>query len=177
MTHDPPARVAVNGGFFDQAGLPLGLRVAGGSVRNKLHKADWGVFFVREGVPNQVHTRDAKKAAGAEFAIQCGPRLVQDGKPFKLKASVHRRTVIGCDAASRVYLAVTVGFVDLNALAEALAAPVAHGGLGLAHALNLDGGPSTAMFVDGADGAWNVPGGAAVSDAVLIIPRDNKANR
>jgi len=171
MARDASAPVAVNGGFFDADGNPLGLRVAGGIVHNKLRKADWGIFFVRDGAPNQVHSREAKLAADAQFAIQCGPRLVQDGKPFKLKAGAHRRTLIGCDEAGRVYLAVTLGFVDLNDLASALAAPVKDGGLGLRHALNLDGGPSTGMFVDADRGVWNVAGGSGVAGAVVITGR------
>lgn len=171
ITRDASAPVAVNGGFFDAEGKPLGLRVAGGIVRNKLRKADWGIFFVRDGVPDQVHSRQADKAAEARFAIQCGPRLVQDGKPFKLKAGAHRRTLIGCDDAGHVYLAVTLGFVDLNDLAVALATPVKDGGLGLRHALNLDGGPSTEMYVDAARGAWNVTGGTGVAGAVMLVAR------
>lgn len=171
MARDASAPVAVNAGFFDADGKPMGWRVAGGVVRNKLRKADWGIFFIRDGVPGQVHSRQADKAAKARFAIQCGPRLVQDGKPFKLKAGAHRRTAIGCDGAGHVYLAVTLGFVDLNDLAVALAAPVKDGGLGLRHALNLDGGPSTEMFVDDASGAWNVTGGTGVAGAVTLVAR------
>lgn len=172
MARRASARVVVNGGFFDEAGRPLGLRVSEGAPRNDLRKADWGVFFVRDGVASQVHTREASAARKAEFAIQCGPRLVQDGKPLRLKPGLHRRTVIGSDPRGRVYLAVTLGMADLNALAEALARPVDAGGLGLRHALNLDGGPSTAMFVDGAGGQWNVPGMSGVAGVVAVVSRE-----
>ena len=170
MARGASAKVAVNAGFFDEGGRPLGLRVSEGVVKNKLRKADWGVFFVRDGTIRQVHTSEADASRGADFAIQCGPRLVQDGKPFHLKTGRHRRTIIGSDPSGRVYLAVTLGFVDLNDLAQALARPVAQGGLGLRYALNLDGGPSTAMFVDGGKGRWNVPGGSGVAGAVTLVP-------
>jgi uncharacterized protein YigE (DUF2233 family) len=165
------AFVAVNGGFFDQNGEPMGLRVTDGIQRNPLRHADWGVFFVRDGVPDLVHTKDAERADGAEFAIQCGPRLVADGQPMQLRSSVHRRTVIGSDAAGKVYLVVSLGFVDMNALAAALAAPQQAGGLGLTQALNLDGGPSTQLFVDASDGVWNVAGGTGVADAIMVSAR------
>lgn len=165
------AVVAVNGGFFDQKGAPMGLRVTDGKQRNPLRQADWGVFFVRDGVPNLVHTKDAKRADGAEFAIQCGPRLVADGQPMKLRSGIHRRTAIGSDAAGKVYLVVSLGFVDMNDLAAALAAAPEAGGLGLTQALNLDGGPSTQMFVDAKDGVWNVAGGTGVADAILVSAR------
>lgn len=163
------AEAAVNGGFFDTAGRPLGLRVSGGKTLHDVRRADWGVFFVRAGVPGQVHTRDAEQSKGAEFAIQCGPRLVQDGRPMDLKEGLHRRTAIGSDARGHVYLLVTLGAIDLNVLASALAKRPNEGGMGLRHALNLDGGPSTQMFAR--SGRWNVAGASGVADAVVALER------
>jgi hypothetical protein len=166
------ARVAVNGGFFDEHGAPIGLRIGRGRLLQPAWTRDWGVFFVRDGRPGQVHTRELAQAQGAQFAIQCGPRLVQDGVALRLKPGRHRRTAIGSTPTAEVVLLATAQAVELSELAQALARPISDGGLGLQHALNLDGGPSTQLLVRGKNALrWSVGGLSRVADAVVVVPR------
>ncbi len=172
VEHASTAALAINGGFFDPDLKPMGLRISQGKQRVAFRKADWGVFYTAasDGRPGLVHASDWKSAPKADFAIECGPRLVVDGAPLKLKPNLHRRSAIGHDAVGRIFIIATVDAVDLNTLASAMASPVDKGGLGLVGALNLDGGPSTQLYVRDAS-SWKISGLTGVADAVLAFPR------
>lgn len=87
----------------------------------------------------------------------------------------HPRTIIGTDAEGAIWLVTVDGrnpalslgmsFAELHRLSKRL---------GLRSVLNLDGGGSTTMWVDG--GIMNHPsdpeGTRKVSDAILVVPRD-----
>lgn len=162
------ALAAINGGFFDERFRPLGLRVSGGKVLHPLRRADWGVFLTRGGQPAIVHTR-AYRPEGVEEALQCGPRLVVDGRATKLRRQSARRAGVGIDRAGRVLLVVSGGAdMDAAAFARALQAPEAKGGLGCLNAMNLDGGPSAQLYAARGSfrldlpGTWGVPDGLGV---------------
>jgi uncharacterized protein YigE (DUF2233 family) len=153
------ARVVVNGGYFDGQGKPMGLRSGKNTGAFKLRRADWGVFWVKNGVAHLSHTRDFDASVHPDEAIQCGPRLVVDGAPTDLKPQWARRTGVGIDRRGRVVLAVSEGELSLDEWAKVWASPA---GLDCVQALNMDGGPSTQLAVKGAtkmnvDGGWPVP--------------------
>ncbi len=153
------ARVVVNGGYFDGNGHPMGLRVGKNTDKSKLRRADWGVFWVKDGVAHLSHTRDFDSSVQPDEAIQCGPRLVVNGTPTDLKPQWARRTGVGIDRRGRVVLAVSDGELSLDEWAKLWASP---SGLDCTQALNMDGGPSTQLAVSGAhqldvDGGWPVP--------------------
>jgi uncharacterized protein YigE (DUF2233 family) len=139
------ALAAINGHFFDPAYKPLGLLVSDGRELSRLRKVDHGVFTIAAGRPDLQHAKAFSRPEALEFAIECGPRLVADGKPLDLKRSRARRTALGYDAEGRVLVVASTGVVALRDLADVLARPPARGGLGAVGALNLDGGSST-MF-------------------------------
>lgn len=153
------ARVVVNAGYFDGSGRPMGLRRGKNTGASKLRRADWGVFWVKDGVAHISHTRDFKTSLRPDEAIQCGPRLVVAGKTTDLKPQWARRTAVGIDRRGRVVLAVSDGELSLDEWADVWASP---SGLNCPNALNMDGGPSTQLAVQGAkelnmDGGWPVP--------------------
>ena len=166
---DRKAVAVINGGFFDPAGKPLGLRVSDGTKKNSLHNADWGVFFLRRdraGVlrPQVMHTRDFKRQhaslKGISQAIQCGPRLVVAGKTTDLKPQTARRSGIGIQRDGKVVIAVADGGLPFADLAQLWAKS---SGLNCRDALNLDGGGSTQLSLQTSKksleifGAWPVP--------------------
>lgn len=166
------ASAAVNGGFFDTDGKPLGLRVTAGKTVVPLRsRVDWGVLVVRDDRAAIVHSRDYPADAPADdttvvAALQVGPRLLIDGAPPKLKAQSARRTAVALDAeGARLTLVVTRGAVEARPLAELLAR------LGFVSALLLDGGPSTQLSAVVGDFRLEVPGLYPVPDALLILPR------
>jgi uncharacterized protein YigE (DUF2233 family) len=163
MARRAGAVLAVNGGFFTPEFAPLGLLVSQGKELNPIRKADWGVFLVRHGQASVVHWRDLKDLAGVEFAIQCGPRLVVDGKPVHVKPHRARRTALGVDARGRVMVVATEGAVLLSELVDFLIAR------GAVQALNLDGGTSTQLSSRETDAS--VEALAPVANGVGVFPR------
>jgi len=167
------AVAAVNGGFFDERGAPLGLRIAGGRKRAPLRpKADWGVLVLDEAGARIVHTRELAGREGraglddARGAIQVGPRLVVAGRPLQLKPQVARRTAVALERSGEALTLVVVDEpIDANELAERLASA------GFDSALLLDGGPSTQLAVAVGDARADAPGGYPVPDLLVIVPR------
>lgn len=158
------ARVVVNGGYFDGNGRPMGLRQGKNTASNTLRRADWGVFWIKNGVAHVSHTRDFSASNHPDEAIQCGPRLVVNGKPTDLKPQWARRTGVGIDRSGRVVLAVSDGELSLEEWAQLWASP---SGLNCPNALNMDGGPSTQLAVAGA-GDLNIEGGWPVPDVLAF---------
>lgn len=153
------ARVVVNGGYFDGVGRPMGFRTGRNTDKSKLRRADWGVFWVKNGRAHLSHTRDFSSSLSPDEAIQCGPRLVVHGVPTHLKPQWARRTGVGIDRQGRVVIAVCDGELSLDEWAKLWASP---SGLDCTDALNMDGGPSTQLAVRGRDdlgvaGGWPVP--------------------
>jgi hypothetical protein len=167
MRSESQAYVVINGGFFDENAHPLGLLVGDGKEMSPLRKVDQGLFLISMGKPIIQHTRDPLPP-GVETALQSGPRLVVNGKALQLKPQVSRRTSICLPGDGTVMLVVFPTAISLSDLAEALARPVAEGGLGCWSALNLDGGPSTQLSVATpalhleVEGGWGVPNGLAI---------------
>jgi phosphodiester glycosidase len=167
MRSESQAYVVINGGFFDENAHPLGLVVGDGKETSPLRKVDQGLFLISMGKPIIQHTRDPLPP-GVETALQSGPRLVVNGRALQLKPQVSRRTSICLPGDGTVMLVVFPTAISLSDLAEALARPVAEGGLGCWSALNLDGGPSTQLSVATpalhleVEGGWGVPNGLAI---------------
>ncbi|PQV63612.1 putative protein (DUF2233) [Abditibacterium utsteinense] len=159
------ARVAINGGYFDGRGAPMGLRVSRKQKTSSLRRADWGVFWISKGAAHIAHTRDFSADIRPDEAIQCGPRLVVKGKATDLKPQWSRRSGLGIDGRGRVVLAIADGQLSLEDWAQVFASPT---GLGCRDALNLDGGPSTQLALSKVKGRENVRGGWPVPDAVVI---------
>lgn len=172
----PGAVAAVNGGFFDEAGKPMGLVLARGRITNTLRRADWGVFWVggdRAGIMHTTDWRDGKPAYALE-ALQAGPRLVVARTPVKLKPQVARRTVVCVKSPKEVVLLVTEA-IDARPLAEWLAREERRGGLGCVDALNLDGGPSSQLSVQAGNRSLEVRGGWPVPNGLVVVPHKGSA--
>lgn len=159
------ALAAVNGGYFDAAYKPLGLRIAKGRKVTPLHGTMWGVFSIRSGKASIVTTEAFKMRRDIQEAVQCGPRLVMNGQVQSLKMQWARRTGIGVMQGGKVIIAVADGEMSLPAWAALWAAP---DGLNCRNALNLDGGPSSQLALKTATRHVNLRSGRPVSDAILI---------
>ena len=165
------AMAVVNGGYFDPEGRSLGLRISDNRRLRDLHPADWGVFLVEGNGARIVHTRDYKalrdkgRTRRVLEAIQCGPRLVVDGKLTQLKAQWGRRTALGIDGKGRVVVAVADGELSFAAWQKLWAS---RSGLNCPNALNLDGGGSTQMSLQSGKTTREIGGSWPVPDAVCI---------
>jgi uncharacterized protein YigE (DUF2233 family) len=165
------ALAVVNGGYFDPEGRSLGLRISDNRRSHDLRLADWGVFLVEGDRARIVHTRDYKalrdkgRTRRVLEAIQCGPRLVVDGKLTQLKAQWGRRTALGIDRSGRVVLAVADGELSFAAWQKLWAS---RSGLNCPNALNLDGGGSTQLSLQSGKTSREIGGLWPVPDAVCI---------
>jgi uncharacterized protein YigE (DUF2233 family) len=171
---EPGAVVAWNGGFFDTALRPMGLRVDQGRAWGPLLESDQGVFWARRGRLGVTHVGQwGRGEEEVEFALQAGPRLLVDGELLRLRPNLAARTVMGVDWEGRLVVVVMRGEVTLDALAQALRAPVGAGGLRLRSALNLDGGPSSQVVFPQhpeAQRALGLAGQSGVADMVALVP-------
>jgi len=157
------ATAVVNGPFFDVDGSPMGLLVVDGEPREGLRKVDWGVFAIDAQGASIVHTADWKEREGVQQALQVGPRLVVDGEAVSLKRQAARRTAL-CVlpdgrlnvlvAGSPLWAADLAGFLEQQ---------------GCVDALNLDGGPSSQLYLSRSGIVVDEPGSSPVPVAVGIF--------
>jgi uncharacterized protein YigE (DUF2233 family) len=178
------AVAVVNGGYFDPQNKSLGLRVCDGEKKSALHPADWGVFYIsenRSGVLQAriLHTRDFKRkfpqreysrskisrSGSITQAIQCGPRLVVNGKTTDLKPQVARRTGLGIQSDGKIVVAVCDGTLSFDTWARIWQSK---DGLHCPDALNLDGGGSTQLSLQTEKKSLSVSGAWPVPDILLI---------
>lgn len=153
----PLPGAAINAGYFDESRRPMGLLVIDGK---KLQRAfpvhEWGTFQVRNGKPELVKST-RQLSAGVSQAIECKPRLVIAGEVPSFKAQTPaKRAAVGIDGNGKVVLAVTMNYLTLTEWANCLRKQ-----LNCRDALNLDGGPSAQLAVQGAID-FSVSGGASV---------------
>lgn len=157
------AELAVNGGFFDPAGKPLGLVMSEGAITSKLTPALSGGVVTSNGTLASLWEAETfVMPEGVKLAIQCRPRLVVGGAPNVRRDDGQRaeRTALCLrDGGKTVDVLVVrdpagenVG-PSLFALGKFLARRGCEG------ALNLDGGPSTGV-------AWREEGAVR-----LLAPR------
>jgi uncharacterized protein YigE (DUF2233 family) len=143
------AELAVNGGFFDPAGKPLGLAMSDGARLSRLAKAMSGGVVTWDGERARLwETESFVLPEGTRFAVQCKPRLVVDGATNIKRDDGQRseRTALCLRDGGRTVEVVVVRDESLEATGPSLFALgrflARHGCEG---ALNLDGGPSTGI--------------------------------
>jgi uncharacterized protein YigE (DUF2233 family) len=178
-----PQRLAVVAGFFERDKQPSGVLETQGVIYGQYHShAGSGLLVVRDGRA-QVIAASAPQSqwAGSELVVQCGPRLVEQGPTVGVYGDRGDRfaRAAACvrDQGATVDFIVTWSQRDplrgpgLLAFAQALAGPSPAGdATGCDVALNLDGGPSAGLHVDGSPEASHAPIGP-VPWAIVLAPR------
>ncbi len=167
---DRQARLVFNAGYFDENDAALGLVVSDGFVFGRSYAGFGGMLAIDAGGAARVRSLLAEPYQPGEAlsqAVQGFPMLVRpDGTLFADDDGQRaRRTAVGQDAEGR--LVVVVGTRGAFTLAG-LAAWLAEADLGLAVALNLDGGSSTGYYAganDSLDSLAPVPAVVAVYPA------------
>jgi hypothetical protein len=154
---------AVNAGFFTPAGEPLGLVVADGTQAGSWNAASSlgsGLWLRKANGNSSIARRETIGKAGAAAMrelLQAGPMLVEHGRAVSgldtTKPAV--RMVLLWDGNHRWWIG-RAGSCTLASLASALAGG-GPAGWPVRHALNLDGGFSTDLWISG-----NVTGGPIV---------------
>lgn len=161
-----------NGGYFDPEFLPVGLSISDGRLVRPFQKAKLlsGVVSANDGRVLIQRAAEFSMKSKPRTARQCGPFLVEGGKPIASLNNERR--------ARRTFVAISgdralLGFcsaVTLAQLAEILASPE----LKISRALNLDGGSSSAFWFAGEDGVTSIPEQKNVRDFLAIVPQPSK---
>lgn len=178
-----PNRIAMVAGYFERDKQPSGVLEANRVIHGQHHShAGSGLFVVRDGRARVIAASSPQSEwAGSELVVQCGPRLVEAGPTVGVYADRGERfaRAAACirDGGATVDFIVTWSSAEalrgpgLYAFALALAGPSPAGdATGCETALNLDGGPSAGIHVDGVTEASHAPIGP-VPWAIVLAPR------
>jgi len=146
------ALAGVNGGYFHRDRTPLGLVIIDGKTTHALERAKLlsGLVTVTPRGASLLRVGEYKSNPRITQALQAGPYLVDQGKAVTgLNATrLAERTVLLADKQGVSALLITSS-VTLADLGRILATSALFPELKIDRALNLDGGSSTALWVDG----------------------------
>jgi hypothetical protein len=160
----------VNGGYFNEAFAPIGLRIVNGQMIAPLQHARLitGVLVVSSSGVQIVRLREFSRRQNITAAIQCGPLLVDRGQSVRGLDDSHvaRRTFAATGTKDRAALGVC-SEMSLAQLAEILATTRLAADFKIERALNLDGGSSSAFWLMRENGsAFAIPEQKTVRDFV-----------
>lgn len=166
------ALAAMNAGFFTPEGKPLGLVISKGNRTGSWNSASSlgsGIFAESADGRLSISRRQSQSSfADARELIQAGPLLIEQGRAVggldRQKIAV--RSLLFTDGGFRWWIGKTSP-CTLAALGEALAS-ASPAGWSARHALNLDGGRSTDLFVSS-----KIPGGPIERRGFLNRPVRN----
>jgi hypothetical protein len=164
----------VNGGYFDPDYRPIGLLVADGRTIVPLQRARLltGVLSELAGKVQIWRVGEFSRQQRADAAIECGPMIVDFGKPVRgLELARPARRSFAAVAANDHAALGFCSDITLANFATILVLPLATD-FKIQRALNLDGGSSSAFWFARKDGsAFSIPEQKTVRDFVGVIPR------
>jgi hypothetical protein len=139
----------INGGYFEANLDPIGLLISNDRVVHKLQKAKIlsGIFYVKNGRPFLARIREFPGKEGIQQAIQCGPFLVDGGRPvtgLDNRRTAARTFIFSCGPSLwgfGICRSVTLEEMG-NILAQVTIVPEHH----ISRALNFDGGSSSTFY-------------------------------
>jgi hypothetical protein len=173
------ALAAINAGFFTPEGKPLGLVISNGQRRGALNRASSlgsGLYVAGgSGAPALLRRELANSRGGATELLQSGPFLVEGGRTLAglTPEPLRDRSFLAWDGGHQWIIGRTSP-CSLAGLGAALANSQP-AGFPIRHALNLDGGRSSDLWISAA-----IPGGPAnirpiwnnpVRNFLLLQPR------
>jgi hypothetical protein len=169
------AVAGTNGGFFATDFSPLGLTINDGQRNGTWMRSSLlgGVVMVKRGRLLLLWRDEFQDDAGITQMLQTGPRLVNNGQPVAgLEARSHRpRTFIATDSEGHWLLGIAES-TTLAGLAHILSTPGIVTGFEISRALNFDGGKSTGLWAQCADGrVIHESEISIVRNFVAIVPR------
>ncbi len=169
------ALAGVNGGYFHRDRTPLGLVISGGVKTNPFQRAKLlsGVLAVTPRGASLLRNAEYRDGAQVKEALQSGPYLVDRGKAVAgLNATrAAERTVLLADKKGVAALLITPP-ITLAKAGELLATPGLFPELKIERALNLDGGSSTALWVNDHPAPYSHSEWKRVRNAVAVMPKN-----
>jgi len=149
------ALMVLSGGFF-QASFrePVGLVIEQGDLLFPLAKSLSGVVWIKDGQLHLSTTKDfQKQAVKADYAIQGFPRIVDpvNKQGIQTKRTLFRHRAVLCSVQDHFIVIISdrqfsgLSLYELSVIAQA---KETDDGLACDIAINLDGGPASALSVD-----------------------------
>ena len=165
----------VNGGYFDTAFKPIGLRVDDRRTLSPLRRARLitGILLQSNRGIDVMRVSEFSGTNKIGSAVQAGPFLVEATKSIRgLNDSQQaRRTFAAIATDDRAVLGVCSN-VSLAQLANILATVPVAGNCKIRRAMNLDGGSSSAFWFERENGSvFSIPGQKSVRDFVGLVPK------
>ena len=164
----------VNGGYFSPDYAPIGLVIVDGKTIAPLQRARLltGVLTASLRGVQIMRTREFSRQQKFNAAVQCGPFLVDLGRPVRGLEETHqaRRTFAVVAKSDRAAL----GFcseTSLAELADILTSAQLADDFKITRALNLDGGSSSGFWFARERDAFSIPEQKTVRDFVAIVPK------
>jgi hypothetical protein len=170
------AVAAVNGGYFNEQLRPTGWLVDRGREHAVKHQRSVGGVVAVRGRELFIGPM-GELGFAPDFAVQNGPRLIERGGRTGIYSDdgLRANRTIACDAAGRLHLVAVIARErsgpTLFETARLLATPLEHGGLGCVAALNLDGGPSTGVWLAPSSGIASAPPPVRIGYGLAVVPR------
>lgn len=169
------AIAGVNGGYFHPDFRPVGLEIAGGKQWNGFERAKLlsGAFVATKGRPKLLRAAEFKASSGNTDALQAGPFLVDGGAATAGLESTRpaRRTVLATDGKDK-WAILLMSRVTLAGAAEILSSKEIFSDFQVDRALNLDGGSSSALWVDTPEKPFYLRELTPVRNFLAIIPKN-----
>jgi hypothetical protein len=168
---------AVNGGYFDEHFRPTGWLVDRSTeLAPRVARNSGGVLAVRDNA--QIWMGPLRELPfPPAFALQNGPRLIEASGKVGIRSDdgKHAARTVACADAARLHLLVVLAWSGegptLLETARLLEAAPARGGLGCRAALNLDGGPSTGIWLPATAKIASALPRARIAYGVAVVPR------
>lgn len=142
-----------NGGFFHRDGKPLGLVIANGRVQganNLSSSSASGTIYVENGTIRLIRSSvfSAKRSPMPRHVLQSGPYLVEAGKKLNGLSTKRfsRRSLLATDGKGNWLIAYTPP-TTLSQLGSVLSEKGTLGDFQISHAINLDGGSSSGLWI------------------------------
>ncbi len=164
----------INGGYFDQQDNATALVVSNGKVFGESYNGFGGMLSVdTHGIVNLRSLRQQPydpNTEQLEQATQSAPMLMSGGKrtQFSADASQTRRSVVAMDKQGRLLFIASPGQVfSLDQLADQLVSS----DLSIETALNLDGGSSTGLYVNGGSSHVTIDSLAKLPLVIIVKAR------
>lgn len=169
------ATALINGGYFDGQDHATGLVIANGQAFGTSYQDFGGMLDVT--AQGNVQLRSLRDqpydpTEGLTEATQCTPMLVLNGKRTQFNADnkASPRSVVALDKQGRLLF---IASPSLAFTLDDLATLLEKSDLSLVTALNLDGGSSTGLYVNGSkDSSQNIALDSYVNLPLVIVVRE-----
>jgi uncharacterized protein YigE (DUF2233 family) len=145
------AAAIINGGYFDQNDQTTALVISNGQTYGSTYSGFGGMLSMdRNGHINlrSLHQQPYNSSESLTQAIQCSPMLVMGSKrtQFNATPAQSRRSMVAVDKNGKLlFISSPDDIFSLDQLADLLVSS----DLSISTALNLDGGASTGLYVNG----------------------------